>query len=255
MKIIAASGSQVTLEFTEFDVRTLKEVLYNVSTGFGFPFDGSPLALGVEHPVVCALLDRMSQILTLRPTPLSATFTNPELTILRIALQEVYRVLYIKYHDELITLMSIDDDKLAALHAVVTNLLETMSQLATQEEADSHSLDRPDPSFAPVLQSIETYEQTPRCRERGGFLTDGQYKLFTTIKPGTLLKGTVSKLRDSGVFVAVDGLNRWIPKGEIAWSPVNHPGDILHIGQEVEVKVVSVDTEHSLLTYSLKTEP
>lgn len=277
MKIVAISGSQVTLELTAIDGRAFHDALNEVCNGF--PVADFPRVLGGELPVARALLEHIHKAMVYQQDPRAIhhyfftmidikncvvstrlTLTDTEVAMLRNALKEAYRVLAVQLH-ELHTRMGIGEAKLLALQAVLTTLQKAMSQLAPQQKASFHPLDLPDLISVPVLQSIEAYEQThdyddePDPRLRGGVLSQKQYELFTTIKPGTLLKGRVSKLRASGVFVTIDGFNRWIPKNEDTWSPVHHPGDTFYIGQEVEVQVVSVDTEHLTLTCSLKTGP
>ncbi len=63
------------------------------------------------------------------------------------------------------------------------------------------------------------------------------------IKEGDVMNGTVRNLADYGAFVDLGGVDALLHVGEIAWSRINKPSDVLTIGQEIEVKVLKIVTE------------
>ena len=63
------------------------------------------------------------------------------------------------------------------------------------------------------------------------------------IKEGDVVNGTVRSLADYGAFVDLGGVDALLHVGEIAWSRVNKPSDVLTVGQEIEVKVLKITTE------------
>ncbi len=66
---------------------------------------------------------------------------------------------------------------------------------------------------------------------------------FEKVAPGQTYQGRVKTIKDYGAFVDIGGVDGLLHVGQISWSRINHPSDVLTQGQEIEVKVLSVDTE------------
>jgi small subunit ribosomal protein S1 len=69
---------------------------------------------------------------------------------------------------------------------------------------------------------------------------------------GQVVRGTVSGVRDFGVFVNLGDIEGLIHISELSWQRVKHPRDVLRIGQEVEVKIIKVDPVSQRVGLSLK---
>jgi small subunit ribosomal protein S1 len=67
-----------------------------------------------------------------------------------------------------------------------------------------------------------------------------------------VIAGKISSLQNFGAFVDIGGIEGLIPASEISWAKNNKPGDFLSVGQEVTVKLISIDWEKNRLTLSLK---
>jgi small subunit ribosomal protein S1 len=63
------------------------------------------------------------------------------------------------------------------------------------------------------------------------------------IKEGDVVNGIVRSLADYGAFVDLGGVDALLHVGEIAWSRVNKPSDVLTVGQEIELKVLKITSE------------
>lgn len=74
----------------------------------------------------------------------------------------------------------------------------------------------------------------------------------STLTPGTCCRGTVSAVRDFGIFVHVGDMEGLVHISELSWSRVRHPSDLFQVGQEVEVLVLSVDVPARRLALSVK---
>jgi small subunit ribosomal protein S1 len=73
------------------------------------------------------------------------------------------------------------------------------------------------------------------------------------LKVGDIVEGTVTKLVNFGAFVRVrDGLEGLIHISELSHQRVSHPGEVVHEGQQLRMKVVSLDSERHRLGLSLK---
>jgi len=77
-------------------------------------------------------------------------------------------------------------------------------------------------------------------------------ELLDELKPGEVRKGVVSNLANFGAFVDLGGADGLVHISQLAWSRVNHPSEVLHVGQEVEVQVLSVDKEKKKIALSIK---
>ncbi len=75
---------------------------------------------------------------------------------------------------------------------------------------------------------------------------------YTQLKEGDIVTGTVRNLADYGAFVDIGGIDGLLHVSDISWSRVNSPADVLTVGQEVEAKVLKVDTEKQRISLGLK---
>jgi small subunit ribosomal protein S1 len=77
-------------------------------------------------------------------------------------------------------------------------------------------------------------------------------ELLDELKPGEVRQGIVSNLANFGAFVDLGGADGLVHISQLAWSRVNHPSEVLHVGQQVEVQVLSVDKEKKKIALSIK---
>src|SRR5206468_821167 len=77
-------------------------------------------------------------------------------------------------------------------------------------------------------------------------------KILDNLNPGDVVEGQISNIVDFGAFVDLDGMDGLIHISELSWSHVNHPSEVLEIGQTVEVKILDIDGERRRLSLSLK---
>jgi len=77
-------------------------------------------------------------------------------------------------------------------------------------------------------------------------------ELLNELKPGEVRKGVVSNLANFGAFIDLGGADGLVHISQLAWSRVNHPSEVLHVGQEVEIQVLSVDKEKKKIALSIK---
>ncbi len=77
-------------------------------------------------------------------------------------------------------------------------------------------------------------------------------EILSKLKPGMRLKGTVSSIVDFGAFVDLGGIDGLIHISELSWNHVNHPSEVVKVGQEVEVQVLDVDLNRERISLGLK---
>lgn len=69
---------------------------------------------------------------------------------------------------------------------------------------------------------------------------------------GDVVEGTISNIVDFGAFVDLDGIDGLIHISELSWSHVNHPSEVLQVGQKVKVRVLDIDRERQRISLGLK---
>ncbi len=77
-------------------------------------------------------------------------------------------------------------------------------------------------------------------------------RLLSELKEGDVVTGEVISLADFGAFVNLGGADGLIHLSELSWRRVNHPSEVLKVGDEVEVQVLNVDRERRRIGLSLK---
>ena len=77
-------------------------------------------------------------------------------------------------------------------------------------------------------------------------------RLLTEIHIGETRKGRVTSLADFGAFVNINGADGLVHLSELSWERVDHPNKMLSVGDEVEVKVISIDTERKRIGLSMR---
>jgi small subunit ribosomal protein S1 len=77
-------------------------------------------------------------------------------------------------------------------------------------------------------------------------------RILDRLQPGQVVEGKISNIVDFGAFVDLDGIDGLIHISELSWSHVNHPSEILSIGNTVSVKVLDIDRDRQRISLGLK---
>ena len=76
--------------------------------------------------------------------------------------------------------------------------------------------------------------------------------ILDRLNPGDVVEGQISNIVDFGAFVDLDGMDGLIHISELSWTHVNHPSEVLEIGQTVKVKVLDIDRDRQRISLGLK---
>src|SRR6187551_1787400 len=76
--------------------------------------------------------------------------------------------------------------------------------------------------------------------------------ILDRLAPGDVVTGTISNIVDFGAFVDLEGIDGLIHISELSWSHVNHPSEVLSIGETVRVKVLDIDRDRQRISLGLK---
>ena len=77
-------------------------------------------------------------------------------------------------------------------------------------------------------------------------------EFLETLQKGEVRKGTVSSIVNFGAFVDLGGVDGLVHVSELSWKHIDHPGQVVEVGQEVEVEVLDVDLSRERVSLSLK---
>ena len=96
-----------------------------------------------------------------------------------------------------------------------------------------------------------------RCRvvlsERAAQAEAGRrITLLDTLEEGTCIPGVVTTLTDFGAFVDLGGIEGLIHISELSWGRVDHPSDVVEMGDNLEVYILNIDRENNKVALSLK---
>ena len=91
---------------------------------------------------------------------------------------------------------------------------------------------------------------------RRKFLEESQaeqrQEFLTSLTKGEVRKGSVSSIVNFGAFVDLGGVDGLVHVSELSWKHVDHPSEVVDVGEEVDVEVLDVDLEHERVSLSLK---
>ena len=82
--------------------------------------------------------------------------------------------------------------------------------------------------------------------------SQGRQSFLTTLLKGQVRTGVVSSIRNFGVFVDLGGADGLVHVSELSWKHIEHPAEVVEVGQEVTVEVLDVDLERERVSLSLK---
>src|ERR1700741_1132654 len=77
-------------------------------------------------------------------------------------------------------------------------------------------------------------------------------QILGRLEPGQVVEGKISNIVDFGAFVDLDGIDGLIHISELSWSHVNHPSEVVAIGDNVRIKVLDIDRDRQRISLGLK---
>jgi len=82
--------------------------------------------------------------------------------------------------------------------------------------------------------------------------SEDREKLLDSLEDGAIVKGIVKNLTDYGAFLDLGGIDGLLHITDMSWKRVNHPSEVVEIGQELEVRVLKFDKENQRVSLGLK---
>ncbi|MBO5775164.1 MAG: 30S ribosomal protein S1 [Kiritimatiellae bacterium] len=85
-----------------------------------------------------------------------------------------------------------------------------------------------------------------------GTLAEKKAELLGSLQKGEIRKGRVKNITDFGAFVDLDGIDGLLHITDMSWGRIKHPGEVLKVGQEIDVMVLDVDRDRERISLGLK---
>lgn len=118
---------------------------------------------------------------------------------------------------------------------------ETDLEVGSKIELKILTLDNQQNNF--ILSNKKVYDDSA---------VEARKNVFSQIEPGQIVKGEVVRITDFGAFIDLGGIDGLLPLSQLSWRWIDHPTDILNVGDKIDVEVIAVDHDKQRVSLSLK---
>ena len=122
---------------------------------------------------------------------------------------------------------------------------------------------RPIRDVSPLMNQPQPFQILKMDRRRGNIVVsrrtvleetraEQRQELVQNLEEGQVIDGVVKNITDYGAFVDLGGIDGLLHVTDIAWRRVNHPTEVLNIGQQVKVKIIKINHETHRISLGMK---
>ncbi|MFL6796825.1 MAG: 30S ribosomal protein S1 [Xanthobacteraceae bacterium] len=122
---------------------------------------------------------------------------------------------------------------------------------------------RPIRDVSPLMNQPQSFQILKMDRRRGNIVVsrrtvleetraEQRQELVQNLEEGQVIDGVVKNITDYGAFVDLGGIDGLLHVTDIAWRRVNHPTEVLNIGQQVKVKIIKINHETHRISLGMK---
>jgi small subunit ribosomal protein S1 len=122
---------------------------------------------------------------------------------------------------------------------------------------------RPVRDVSPLMNQPQPFQILKMDRRRGNIVVsrrtvleetraEQRQELVQNLEEGQVIDGVVKNITDYGAFVDLGGIDGLLHVTDIAWRRVNHPTEVLNIGQQVKVKIIKINHETHRISLGMK---
>jgi small subunit ribosomal protein S1 len=122
---------------------------------------------------------------------------------------------------------------------------------------------RPIRDVTPLMNNPQPFQILKMDRRRGNIVVsrrtvleetraEQRQELVQNLEEGQVIDGVVKNITDYGAFVDLGGIDGLLHVTDIAWRRVNHPSEVLNIGQQVKVKIIKINHETHRISLGMK---
>ncbi|MBR3930735.1 MAG: 30S ribosomal protein S1 [Alphaproteobacteria bacterium] len=102
------------------------------------------------------------------------------------------------------------------------------------------------------MDALRTNAIVSRRAIQSDTIAAAQKEAMKNISLGAVLEGTVKNITDYGVFVDLGGIDGLLHVTDLSWKRVNHPRELVHVGEKITVKVIQFDAESHRISLGMK---
>ncbi len=102
------------------------------------------------------------------------------------------------------------------------------------------------------MDALRTNAIVSRRAIQSDTIAAAQKEAMKNISLGAVLEGTVKNITDYGVFVDLGGIDGLLHVTDLSWKRVNHPRELVHVGEKIQVKVIQFDPESHRISLGMK---
>ena len=102
------------------------------------------------------------------------------------------------------------------------------------------------------MDALRTNAIVSRRAIQSDTIAAAQKEAMKSISLGAVLEGTVKNITDYGVFVDLGGIDGLLHVTDLSWKRVNHPRELVHVGETIKVKVIQFDPESHRISLGMK---
>ncbi len=118
---------------------------------------------------------------------------------------------------------------------------ETELEVGAKIEVKILTLDAGQNNF--ILSNKKVYDDN---------VEESRKSVFSQIEVGQVVSGEVVRITDFGAFVDIGGVDGLLPLSQLSWKWIDHPTDVLHVGDKINVEVIAIDQDKQRISLSLK---
>ena len=122
---------------------------------------------------------------------------------------------------------------------------------------------RPVRDVGPLMNVPQPFQILKMDRRRGNIVVsrrtvleesraEQRHEIVANLAEGQVIDGTVKNITDYGAFVDLGGIDGLLHVTDIAWRRVNHPTEVLNIGQQVKVRIIKINHETHRISLGMK---
>ena len=122
---------------------------------------------------------------------------------------------------------------------------------------------RPIRDVSPLMNNPQPFQILKMDRRRGNIVVsrrtvleetraEQRQELVQNLEEGQVIDGVVKNITDYGAFVDLGGIDGLLHVTDIAWRRVNHPSEVLNIGQQVKIKIIKINHETHRISLGMK---
>lgn len=122
---------------------------------------------------------------------------------------------------------------------------------------------RPVRDISPLMNITQPFQILKMDRKRGNIVVsrravleesrlEARAELLENVSEGQVLEGVVKNITDYGAFIDMGGVDGLLHVTDISWKRINHPSEVLSLGQTVEVMVTKFDAESKRISLGMK---